>query len=96
MAQIRSIPLEGRIATANGIRFLRAEWWGDLSRFVVIRYSERGGAEKSLRMDIDKRVFLDHVADPARDKVVQKQALPIWEIVAKERNAPELRTSLAR
>jgi hypothetical protein len=87
MTAIKSIKLEGRIAaTPLGINFLRAEWWGDLSRFVVIRYSERDGIEGSLRMDIDKRAFIDHIADPAKDEAVQSQALPIWEILAKLRN----------
>jgi hypothetical protein len=86
MAEIKSIPLEGRIIAAEGINFPKVEWWGDQSRFVVIRYSEQGGTEGSLRMDLDKRVFLDHIADPSKDNAVQEQTLPIWEIVAKERN----------
>jgi hypothetical protein len=85
MTKIHSIRLT-EIPTKDGIKFIEAQWWDDSSPLVVIHVSHRGDIER-LRMDIDKRAFLDHLADPEMDKTVQKQTMPIWEIVAKERLA---------
>ena len=84
---VKAISLKGRIPLLAGIEFLRAEWWddlGDLPQFVVIRYSEASGGEKSLRMDLDKRIFLDHLTDPEKDRAVQDQVLRVWGIVAED------------
>jgi hypothetical protein len=85
MTEIRSIQLD-EIPTKDGIKFIKAQWWDDNSPLVVIHLSYRGDVER-LRMDIDKRTFLDHLTDPQKDKTVQKLTMPIWEIVAKERLA---------
>ena len=83
MAEIRSINL-AEIPSKNGIDFIEAQWWDDSSPLVVVLYSYHGDVMR-LRMDIDKRAFIDHLSDPSRDKTVQNLALPIWEIVARER-----------
>ncbi|MGA3206156.1 MAG: hypothetical protein ABSF12_26985 [Bryobacteraceae bacterium] len=87
MMNVKAISLKGRIPSLEGIEFLCAEWWddsGDLPRFVVIRYTEASGGEKSLRMDLDKRIFLDHLTDPEKDRAVQDQVLRVWGIVAED------------
>jgi len=87
---VKAISLKGRIPSLEGIEFLCAEWWddsGDLPRFVVIRYTEASGGEKSLRMDLDKRIFLDHLTDPEKDRAVQDQVLRVWGIVAEDLRA---------
>jgi hypothetical protein len=86
MTEIKSIDLDQRVPDAKYVRFLRAEWWDDRSRFVLIRYAT-DGKEKDLglRLDLDKKIFLDHVSDPDTDKIVQSRVGKIWEIVAAAR-----------
>jgi hypothetical protein len=60
--------------------------WDDSSRFVVVRFAYKGEEAKKdgIRLDLDKRVFLDHF-DKELDEKVQQMADPIWGIVVKER-----------
>jgi hypothetical protein len=86
---IRQIDLKVyKVPDAGNISFLRAEWWDDSSRFVVVRYAVKGEEVKTrgFRLDLDKKVFLDHISDdPKLDKEVQNRVDPIWHIVVKER-----------
>jgi hypothetical protein len=80
------IVLEGKIEDVGSLRFLRAEWQHDRSRFVLIRYARNGREEPlGLRLDLDKKVLLDNVEDPKLDKSVQVLSSIIWSIVATER-----------
>ena len=82
----KSIDLEGKLADIGMLHFLRVEWQRDRSRFVLIRYAWDGREEPlGLRLDLDKRVLLDSVADPEVDKSVQAATPSIWSIVAPER-----------
>ena len=73
------IPLDA-VEPAHGIEFVRSEWWG--SRFALIFTRDRSGAEKSLRMDMNKRSFLDHYGDKEVDDMVQAKAEDVWKIIA--------------
>jgi hypothetical protein len=73
------------IPPMDNIQFRQAQWWDDDSPLVVVLCSYHGD-EVRLRMDIDKRRFIDHLDDPRADNAVQERVLPIWEIIAKERN----------
>ena len=65
-----TVNLEGKIPDVGSIAFLRAEWWSPESKFRVIFYSIDGKEQElGLVIDIDKRVFLDHV-----NEEVSKQA----------------------
>jgi hypothetical protein len=64
--------------------FLEAQWWDEQSPLVTIVCSHHGDATK-LRMDLDKKTFLDHLDDPLEDRAIQLLAMRVWEIVAKER-----------
>jgi len=80
------IDLEHHIPDVDGISFLRAEWWDERSRFVLVRFAVNGKEQElGLRLDLDKRVFLDHFSDPKVDKLVQSQVRPIWTTIAKKR-----------
>jgi hypothetical protein len=80
------IVLEDKIEDVGSLRFLRAEWQHDRSRFVLIRYARNGREEPlGLRLDLDKKVLLDNVEDPELDKSVQVLSSTIWSIVATER-----------
>jgi hypothetical protein len=87
--EIRQIDLKHYGVHVGDISFLRVEWWDDSSRFVVVRFAYKGEEAKKdgFRLDLDKRVFLDHfLRDQELDKEVQKMANPIWGIVVKERS----------
>ncbi len=90
MADIKTIDLEEVVKPAlPWLSFLRAEWWDDSSRFVLIRYSLKGKEQElGLRLDLDKRVFLDHLDDPELDMFVQYQVENIWRVVALKRLPP--------
>jgi hypothetical protein len=82
------VNLKGKVPDADGVAFLRAEWWDPSSRFVLVRYSYKDHEEElGLRLDLDKVVFLDHMPDPKLDAEVQKRVHSIWKIVAHERFA---------
>src|SRR5262249_58310486 len=89
-AEIKSIDLKDVVKEAvPWFSFLRAEWWDDSSRFVLIRYSLEGKEQElGLRLDLDKRIFLDHIDDPNLDKFVQSQVGDIWRAVALKRPPP--------
>jgi len=89
-AEIKSIDLKEIVPQPGPwFSFLRAEWWDDSSRFVLIRYSLKGKEQElGLRLDLDKRVFLDHMDDPDLDKFVQHQVENIWRVVALKRPPP--------
>ena len=77
------VDLSGRTALLPG---LQAEWWNENSKFAVVRgvtkdYQEFDG----LRLDLEKRAFLDHVANPQADELVQSQAHKIAQWVWEER-----------
>lgn len=83
---VKSIDLTGAVKNANDISFLRVEWWDDSSRFVLVRYSRAGKEQEfGLRLDLDKKIFLDHFEDTDLDKKVQTLVEPIWSIVAHKR-----------
>jgi hypothetical protein len=89
--EIRQIDLQKyMVPDAGDISFLRAEWWDDSSRFVVVRYALKREEVKTrgFRLDLDKKVFLDHVSDPKLDKEVQDRVDKIWHIVVAERFSP--------
>jgi hypothetical protein len=75
----KTIPLDG-VRPAHGIEFIRSEWWG--SRFALIFTRDLSGAEKSLRMDMNKRSFIDHYNDKEADVEIQARAEDIWKIIA--------------
>ena len=87
MADIKTIDLmHMKTEAAPWLSFLRAEWWDDSSRFVLIRYSLEGKVQElGLRLDLDKKIFLDHMDDEKLDTIVQRQAENIWRVVALKR-----------
>src|SRR5467141_3201980 len=65
MSETKSITLEGKLEDVGALHFLRVEWQRDGSRFVLIRCSLDGDEQPlGLRLDLDKRVFLDSLGNP--------------------------------
>lgn len=67
-------------------RLLTAEWWDENSKFVVVRGSTQKDADPfSLRLDLEKRAFLDHAKNPKTDELIQSQVQIISQLVWHER-----------
>lgn len=80
---ISSIHFNGKIKGGASIDFIRAEMTTkyDLP-LALIRYAIQGQEqENGLRLDLDKRVFLDHLEDEEKNKVLDKAAPEIVEVV---------------
>ncbi len=86
MPELFIIPLHGRVPGSAGIEFLRAEMpAGVRSSLALIRYKQYGQEmQYGVRLDLDKRVFLDHFEDAAEEDVLQHAAPRIVSIMAKE------------
>jgi len=64
---------------------LTAEWWDDNSKCVVVRGSLYH-TDFAVRLDLEKRAFLDHVENNQKlDEILQQIAARISELVWKER-----------
>lgn len=67
MTATHSIDLREKIPHIGSVRFLRAEWMNPTARAVMVWYEIHGAEQPlSLRLDLDKQVFLD---DPSIDDV---------------------------
>jgi hypothetical protein len=94
MQTIKSVRLEGKLDDIGALRFLRAEWWRDDSRCLLIRYAwDKKEQPLGLRLDLDKRVFLDKIDDPNVDASIQALTAKILSIVADERSRGDITTS---
>ena len=67
-------------------RLLTAQWWDENSKFVVVSGStKKDPANFTLRLDLEKRAFLDHAPNPHTDELVQSQVHEISRLVWNER-----------
>ena len=78
MEKIRSVKLKGRVPGGAGLEFERVEMpAGYDPPFALVRYSLCGEEQDTgLRLDLDKRVFLDHFEDQKEREAVIEQAAP--------------------
>jgi len=86
MPAIREIDLRGRIGGNAAIKFLRAEVSKEHRLpFALIRYSLYGKEQDlGLRLDLDKRVFIDHLPDEENEGILERAAPKIVEILGAE------------
>jgi hypothetical protein len=83
-----SLNLQGKVEDAGAIHFLRAEWLDADSRFVLVRYSIDAKEDPyGLRMDLDKRVFLDDLASCDWGNEIKAREPQIWQAIVNERFA---------
>lgn len=77
--------LRTKIPRDGKVEFLRAETSAKYrTPFVLVRYALNGDEQKEgLRLDLDKRAFLDHFEDPSLEAALAQAAGPIAEIVGK-------------
>ncbi|MGO9743483.1 MAG: hypothetical protein ACLPN5_18595 [Roseiarcus sp.] len=90
--EILSVALDS-VEPIDGMKFVKAEWWNEASRFAVVLTRGPRGKEKLLRMDLNKQSFLDVFDDERLDGSLRARAHSVWEIIAKARNAPQTRES---
>lgn len=81
---MKTISLNDRIESSMGVKFISAEWWDEASRFVVVRVSYLGD-ERTFRMDLFKRAFLDHLPEGDVEDFFQQSVEPIAQLVGQER-----------
>lgn len=84
MVEYRSIPLKGKVPSSKSIEFLRAEicetYRLPLARVLYIY----GGQESGIRLDLDKKVFIDHMDDEQDEEFIQGVAPVIARVLAME------------
>ncbi len=83
MPEILTIDLRNQIPVKGKVEFLRAETAAKYrTPFVLVRYALNGAEQKEgLRLDLDKRAFLDHFEDSSLEASVAKEARTIAEFV---------------
>jgi len=87
MAEVISINLRGVIPERDGIQFVRAEAPMQARPWLVLVRWSRWGEEQSTgrRLDLDKRVFIDHFDSDIHAEAAFKSAAPqIASYVGKE------------
>lgn len=77
------------------VQCVKARWWSENTKCVVVDFvelpsrlrgrPERSAREFSLRLDLDKAIFLDHVSDKTIDKMIQSGVADIWRSIVAER-----------
>ena len=88
MVHVLSASLEGKIEGFGPIRFTKVEWWTESPKFALLKYNIRGNdVALGVRLDLDKKAFLDDVDEKDQVAAVRKAAPAIWEAVVKERLA---------
>ena len=78
------VNLKPKIELSGGLTFCKAEWWDNDPRFVIVTYSYKNSDEKSVRMDLDKRRFIDQQDDTHLDELIRIQTDSIWKIIIDE------------
>lgn len=81
MSDVTTIPFEKPLGHQTVVH--RIEWWRPDSRFVVVRYSQGGELnEFGMRLDLDKRSFLDRFDNDRLDANLQSLVPEISSLVS--------------
>ena len=82
MSNARTIDLRGRIPPAGGLEFVVAEVLKERHSPLARILAQRGAdGQVSLRLDLDKEVFIDGAEDEARHEAIQGVAPKIARFV---------------
>jgi hypothetical protein len=88
MTETTTLNLRNLTSWTAFFRLLTAEWWDENSKFVVVRGATSTDPEDfALRLDIEKRAFLDHASNSTVDTLLQSQVQEISRLVWSERVA---------
>jgi hypothetical protein len=78
------VNLQPKIELSGDLKFFKAEWWVNDPRFAIVTYSYKNSDEKWVRMDLDKRRFIDQQDDTHLDELIKMQTDCIWKIIIDE------------
>ena len=83
MSEYLTIQLKGRISTRRPIEFLLAEVPLDYHNpFARIRYALWGEPQDDgLRLDLGRRVFIDHLEDDEQEEILQAATPKIVQVL---------------
>ena len=88
MVHVTSADLTGKLDNFGQLELVRAEWWDEAPRFVLLRYSLNGREQPSgVRLDLDKKAILDSVHNALLDDALRKRRVQIWNLVIAEQEA---------
>ena len=83
MVDVISADLQGKLGPVGPLQFVRADWWAEAPSFVLLRYTLSGDLQElGVRMDLDKRAFIDDLDDPDLNREVRNAARDVWSAVA--------------
>ena len=79
---ISSVDIRGKIEPINHVNFIRVEWTYAAPHFALLRY-EIAGKEQDfgVRMDMDKRMLMEDLEDPALNRTLRERSPDIWRVV---------------
>lgn len=81
MTEMTKLNLED-VPAAGPVHFIAAEWRDD-SPLVIVRYSVYGmEASLGIRLDLDKRVFLDDIPEKRWQVDVRNHTREVWTAIA--------------
>jgi len=78
------VNLQPKIESSGDLTSLRPSGWDNDPRFVIVTYSYKNSDEKWVRMDLDKRRFIDQLDDTHLDELIKMQTDRIWKIIIDE------------
>jgi hypothetical protein len=83
MVQIIPVELSDAGIHFGALRLTRAEWWEEAPRFVLLRFEDGIGMRPyGVRMDMDKKTFLDSLDDLPLDNQLRAKKDEIWRLIA--------------
>ena len=85
MSKVRTVSLRHNVPKDASLKFLRVELVrGGFTPFALVRYAEAGVEQPlGLRLDLDKRAFLDHFDDPIKEDLANRVSRKIVRLVGK-------------
>jgi hypothetical protein len=88
--EILSASLRGKIEPIDSVSFVRAEWAREAPQFVLLKYEiEDKEQEFGVRMDLDKRILMEDLDDPALNYKMRERSNAIWSVVVETINHGE-------
>ena len=87
MVEVVATDLRGKMRNFGPLAIVRAEWWKESPKFVLLRYEIFGKeSDMGVRLDLDKKAILDDVGE-SKDlsSALRENASDIWSVVVREK-----------
>ncbi len=87
MVEVIATDLRGKMEAFGPLAIVRAEWWKESPKFVLLRYEISGKeAAMGVRLDLDKKAILDDVGENKDlSSALRERASEIWSVVVREK-----------